>query len=110
MALCLFCRHPIDMVVNVVLDVAGHMVQDLWDGGRAREIHDYCRSDVLDTYFVYLRSRVVAGAISLADVQSVTVLQQPSEGKVLAMQEISAIQEISYQLSRKSQILISLAH
>ena len=35
------------------LDVAGHMVQDLWDGGRAREIHDYCRSDVLDTYFVY---------------------------------------------------------
>lgn len=52
------------------LDVAGHMVQDLWDGGRAREIHDYCRSDVLDTYFVYLRSRVVAGAISLADEQS----------------------------------------
>ena len=35
-----------------------------------REIHDYCRSDVLDTYFVYLRSRVVAGAISLADEQS----------------------------------------
>ena len=52
------------------IDVAGHMVQDLWDGGRACEIHDYCRNDVLDTYFVYLRSRVVAGAISLADEQS----------------------------------------
>ena len=52
------------------LDVAGHMVQDLWDSGRAREIHDYCRSDVLDTYFVFLRSRVVAGALSLADEQA----------------------------------------
>ena len=52
------------------LDVAGHMVQDLWDEGRAREIHDYCRSDVLDTYFVFLRSRVMAGTLSLADEQS----------------------------------------
>lgn len=47
------------------LDVAGHMVQDLWDAGRAAEIHDYCRGDVLDTYFLFLRSRVVAGEIDL---------------------------------------------
>jgi predicted PolB exonuclease-like 3'-5' exonuclease len=46
-------------------EVAGHMVQDLWDAGRAAEIHDYCRGDVLDTYFVFLRSRVVAGDIDL---------------------------------------------
>jgi len=46
-------------------DVAGHMVQDLWDEGRAAEIHDYCRGDVLDTYFVFLRSRVLAGDIDL---------------------------------------------
>lgn len=49
------------------LDVAGHMVQDLWDAGRKAEIHDYCRGDVLDTYFVFLRSRVVAGDLSLKE-------------------------------------------
>jgi hypothetical protein len=47
------------------MEVAGHMVQDLWDSGRAREIHDYCRGDVLDTYFIFLRSRVLAGDIDL---------------------------------------------
>jgi len=47
------------------MDVAGHMVQDLWDADRKAEIHDYCRGDVLDTYFVFLRSRLVAGDISL---------------------------------------------
>ena len=49
------------------LDVAGHMVQDLWDAGRAADIHDYCRGDVLDTYFLFLRSRVCAGELSLDD-------------------------------------------
>ena len=49
------------------MDVAGHMVQDLWDSGRAADIHDYCRGDVLDTYFVFLRSRVVAGELDLEE-------------------------------------------
>jgi len=49
------------------LDVAGHMVQDLWDAGKKAEIHDYCRGDVLDTYFVFLRSRVVAGELTLKE-------------------------------------------
>ena len=52
------------------MDVAGHMVKDLWDAGRAAEIHDYCRGDVLDTYFVFLRSRVIAGDIDLAREQA----------------------------------------
>ena len=47
------------------MDVSGHMVQDLWDAGRANDIHDYCRADVLDTYFVFLRSRVLVGEISI---------------------------------------------
>ena len=47
------------------MEVAGHMVQDLWDAGKAAEIHDYCRGDVLDTYFIFLRSRVLAGDIDL---------------------------------------------
>ncbi len=52
------------------MDVAGHMVQDLWDADRKAQIHDYCRGDVLDTYFVFLRSRVVAGDIDLAREQA----------------------------------------
>jgi predicted PolB exonuclease-like 3'-5' exonuclease len=51
-------------------DVAGHMVQDLWNAGRSAEIHDYCRGDVLDTYFVFLRSRLLAGDIDLAREQA----------------------------------------
>ena len=47
------------------MDVQGHMVQDLFDAGRLAEINDYCRCDVLDTYFVFLRTRVLFGEISL---------------------------------------------
>jgi predicted PolB exonuclease-like 3'-5' exonuclease len=46
-------------------EVAGHMVQDLWDAGKVSDIHGYCRGDVLDTYFIFLRSRVLAGDIDL---------------------------------------------
>jgi predicted PolB exonuclease-like 3'-5' exonuclease len=45
--------------------VQGDMVQDMYDAGRLAEINDYCRCDVLDTYFVFLRSRVLMGQLSL---------------------------------------------
>ena len=47
------------------MDVQGHMVQDLFDQGKVAEINHYCRCDVLDTYFVFLRTRVLFGEISL---------------------------------------------
>lgn len=47
------------------MDVEGHMVQDLYDAGKVTEINDYCRCDLLDTYFVFLRTRVMFGEISL---------------------------------------------
>lgn len=47
------------------MDVQGHMVQDLYDAGKLAEINDYCRCDVLDTYFVFLRTMVVWGQLSL---------------------------------------------
>ncbi|HOP77498.1 MAG TPA: 3'-5' exonuclease, partial [Thermogutta sp.] len=31
------------------------------------EINDYCRCDVLDTYFIFLRTRVLVGQISLEE-------------------------------------------
>ncbi len=49
------------------MNVQGHMVQDMYHEGRLAEINDYCRCDVLDTYFVFLRSRVLIGELTLAD-------------------------------------------
>jgi predicted PolB exonuclease-like 3'-5' exonuclease len=47
------------------MDVQGHMVQDLYEAGKVAEINEYCRCDVLDTYFVFLRSRVLFGQLAL---------------------------------------------
>ena len=47
------------------MDVQGNMVQDLFDAGKLAEINDYCRCDVLDTYFVFLRTRVLVGQLPL---------------------------------------------
>lgn len=48
------------------MDVQGDMVQDMFDKGELTEISDYCRCDVLDTYFVFLRSRVLVGLLTLS--------------------------------------------
>src|ERR1700722_17742808 len=47
--------------------VDGSKVQDMYDAGRVEEINDYCRCDVLDTYFVFLRSRVLLGKLTLEE-------------------------------------------
>ena len=47
------------------MDVQGNMVQDLYDAGEVAKINDYCRCDVLDTYFVFLRTMVLLGNLSL---------------------------------------------
>lgn len=51
------------------MDVQGSMVQDLYDAGKLAEINDYCRCDLLDTYFVFLRTRVMLGELSLDEEQ-----------------------------------------
>ena len=52
------------------MDVQGDMVQDMFDQGRFQEINDYCRCDVLDTYFVFLRTRVMLGQLTLENEQA----------------------------------------
>ena len=47
--------------------IDGSQVQEYYDTGRVSEVNDYCRCDVLDTYFVFLRSRVLAGQLSLSE-------------------------------------------
>ena len=53
------------------MDVQGHMVQDLYDAGKIAEINAYCRCDVLDTYFVFLRAMVVLGNLTLEREQEI---------------------------------------
>ena len=53
------------------MDVQGHMVQDLYNEGRLAEINDYCRCDVLDTYFCFLRAMVLVGQLPLAQEQTI---------------------------------------
>jgi len=45
--------------------VDGSQVQDMFDRGESAAINDYCRCDVLDTYFVFLRTRVLLGKLTL---------------------------------------------
>lgn len=45
--------------------IDGSQVQDLWDAGETQMVNDYCRCDVLDTYFVFLRSRVLLGKLTV---------------------------------------------
>ncbi|MGN6136725.1 MAG: 3'-5' exonuclease [Aureliella sp.] len=45
--------------------VQGDMVQDLYAAGKLAEINEYCRCDVLDTYFVFLRTALLMGQITL---------------------------------------------
>ncbi|QDU62103.1 putative 3'-5' exonuclease related to the exonuclease domain of PolB [Planctomycetes bacterium Pan216] len=51
------------------MDVTGSDVLHLFREGRLRDINDYCMFDVLDTYFVFLRTRVMTGAIDLDEEQ-----------------------------------------
>lgn len=44
--------------------VDGSHVQGLWDAGRLAEIHEYCRRDVIQTYYLFLRVELVRGHLT----------------------------------------------
>ncbi len=51
------------------MEVSGDQVYKMYREGKKQAINDYCLFDTLDTYFVFLRTRVMAGEISLAQEQ-----------------------------------------
>lgn len=58
------------------MDTQGDMVQDIYDADLSpnkemalKRINDYCRCDVLDTYFVFLRAMVLTGSLTLQEEQ-----------------------------------------
>jgi predicted PolB exonuclease-like 3'-5' exonuclease len=46
------------------MGVSGDQVYEMYLAGKVQEINDYCMCDTLDTYFVFLRTRVMTGEIS----------------------------------------------
>jgi len=52
------------------MQIQGKDVQDKFNEGLLEEINDYCRCDVLDTYFVFLRTSVMTGRINLEQEQT----------------------------------------
>jgi predicted PolB exonuclease-like 3'-5' exonuclease len=47
------------------MEVSGDQVYALHQAGKIQEINDYCMFDTLDTYFVFLRTRVMRGDLTL---------------------------------------------
>jgi predicted PolB exonuclease-like 3'-5' exonuclease len=48
-------------------DLTGAKVYEMYQQGRQNEINEYCLCDTLDTYFIFLRSRVMQGFITLEE-------------------------------------------
>jgi predicted PolB exonuclease-like 3'-5' exonuclease len=48
------------------METTGTKIYPLYLEGRLQDIGDYCLFDTLDTYFVFLRTRVLTGALSLS--------------------------------------------
>jgi predicted PolB exonuclease-like 3'-5' exonuclease len=51
------------------MDVAGDQVLELYRAGELQAINDYCLCDTLDTYFIFLRSRVLTGDLDAEEEQ-----------------------------------------
>jgi 3'-5' exonuclease len=74
------CRLPggLDVLAKMIglpgkMDMAGDQVLELYRAGELQTINDYCLCDTLDTYFVFLRTRVLTGD-----------LEPEEEGKLVA--------------------------
>ena len=64
-------RGGMDLLLKMIglpgkVGISGAMVQDYFDAGRLDEIHRYCRSDVIQTYFLFLRVQLMRGRIGEA--------------------------------------------
>jgi len=65
--------------------IDGSMVQQLWQEGRLPDIHRYCRHDVIQTYFLFLRVELMRGRMTPeqyehARAQSAKFLQELEAG------------------------------
>jgi 3'-5' exonuclease len=60
------------------MDVKGDQVLDLHRQGDLKAINDYCLCDTLDTYFIFLRTRVMTGEIDSDEEQKLLAMARES--------------------------------
>jgi hypothetical protein len=68
------CNGGLNLVAQLLgkpgkMNLTGDQVQQEFDQGHLTAISDYCRCDVLDTYFVFLRTQVLMGKATLEQEQ-----------------------------------------
>jgi 3'-5' exonuclease len=73
------------------MDVSGSQVYDMYRAGRIAEINDYCTFDTLDTYFVFLRTRVMTGEITPE--QETRLVAQANDVILAARVDLPALQK-----------------
>ena len=66
------CNGGLNLVAQLLgkpgkMDLTGDQVQQQHDEGNKMAISDYCRCDVLDTYFVFLRTQLLMGKLTLEE-------------------------------------------
>lgn len=66
------CNGGLNLIAQMLgkpgkIGLSGERVQQEFDEGNKVAISDYCRCDVLDTYFVFLRTQVLRGSISIEE-------------------------------------------
>lgn len=49
----------------------GDQVESLYGEGKMQAVSDYCTQDVLDTYFIFLRTRVLTGEVTIEEEQKI---------------------------------------
>ena len=67
-------RAPLDAVATMLgfpgkMGMAGNMVWDCFLNGGIRDIRNYCETDVLNTYLVYLRFQYMRGHLDDTDLE-----------------------------------------
>jgi predicted PolB exonuclease-like 3'-5' exonuclease len=63
---------PLDQLAKLMglpgkLGMDGSAVWQAWQDGKIDEIRDYCETDVVNTYLVYLRFQLMRGVMTAAD-------------------------------------------
>jgi predicted PolB exonuclease-like 3'-5' exonuclease len=71
------------------MEVSGNRVYSLYLEGKHQEINDYCMYDTLDTYFVFLRTRVLSGDLTLEE--EAAVVQRAREWLVAKVSEVPSL-------------------
>lgn len=64
------CNGGLNLIAQMLgkpgkIGLSGDRVQEEYDAGNQIAISDYCRCDVLDTYFVFLRTQLLLGKITI---------------------------------------------